>query len=135
MFHVPESGRMSPLDHPTLGTDASYGNNGAFRIMSPEHGWWLYLICSDGLEDDAVGELKDWEHVSVCARTQTGRSRPRIPSWREMCAVKDRCWDPEDVVVQFHPRRSEYVNLHPDVLHLWRWKKGEFPTPPKIAVG
>lgn len=44
------------------------------------------------------------------------------------------CWDAEDVVVQYHPRASEYVNLHPHELHQWRWKRGAFPTPPKIAI-
>jgi hypothetical protein len=51
-----------------------------------------------------------------------------------MCFVKRLCWDGEDVVVQFHPRESTYVNVHPNVLHLWRWRQGEFPTPPMAAV-
>ena len=36
--------------------------------------------------------------------------------------------------VQYHPRASEYVHLHPHGLHQWRWKRGAFPTPPKIAI-
>ena len=52
-----------------------------------------------------------------------------------MAYVKRICWDAEDVVVQFHPRESEYVNCHPNVLHLWRYKAAEFPTPPAILVG
>jgi hypothetical protein len=131
-FHVPERDRLTLQKSPVMGTDSSYGNNGAFWLPSPEPGWGLFLICSDGTDGDAVGELAVWEHVSVSARNT---KRTRIPSWKEMCHVKDLCWDEEDVVVQFHPRASEYVNAHPDVLHMWRWKGGEFPTPPPIAVG
>jgi hypothetical protein len=52
-----------------------------------------------------------------------------------MTFVKRLCWDGEDVVVQFHPRESEYVNCHPHVLHLWRHTTKAFPTPPAILVG
>lgn len=128
-FHVPEYQRIT--DGP-LASDRTYGCNGVFLIHSPAPGWDLFLICSDGTDPDALGDLADWEHVSVSARNKI---RTRIPTWEEMAAVKQRCWDEEDVVVEFHPRKSEYVNQHSHVLHLWRWKRGEFPTPPPIAVG
>ena len=104
-FHVPEAARLRTGP---LASDPSYGNNGAFVVPSCEPGWSLALIASDGA---------GWEHVSV--RATRGR-QSRIPKWIEMAQIKDRCWDPDDVVVQFHPRRSEYVNVHPHVLHLWR---------------
>lgn len=68
-----------------------------------------------------------WEHVSV--------SYPkRIPTWEEMCKVKDIFWHEEECAVQYHPPRSEYVNIHQYCLHLWR-KGGENPElPPKIFV-
>jgi hypothetical protein len=34
-----------------------------------------------------------------------------------MCYVKRLFWDADDVVMQLHPRESEYVNAHPHVLH------------------
>jgi len=52
-----------------------------------------------------------------------------------MSWVKMLCWDPEDVVMQLHPRQSEYVNNHPNVLHLWRPVNEAIPTPPAIYVG
>lgn len=61
--------------------------------------------------------------------------RMRTPSWKEMAYVKRLCWDSEDVVVQYHPRESEYVNYHPHVLHLWRYRLQDFPTPPAMLVG
>lgn len=59
----------------------------------------------------------------------------RTPNWKEMSYVKRLCWDEEDVVMQLHPRESEYVNCHPHVLHLWRPIDQEIPTPPAIFVG
>lgn len=134
-FRVPEGGRLSPADHALLGSTVEVaGQNGAFVVPSPEPGWLLFLICSDGIAEDAVGDLADWEHVSVSARSAT-RPLSRVPTWKEMCHVKRLCWDAEDVVVQYHPREADYINVHPHVLHLWRWRTGTFPTPPKTAVG
>ena len=101
------------------------GNNGWFHVESPEPGWRLALVCSDGLE---------WEHVSVHAYRHKG-GQLRTPTWREMVYVKGLCWDEEDVVMQLHPRASEYVNVHVHVLHLWRPLTGEIPTPPRDLVG
>lgn len=143
-FHVPELARNTT--HSTLGSTAANGNNGLFDIESPEPGWRLALICSDGSE---APEMLDWqwEHVSVHAyRARQGdvvgllgraESTPkqRTPTWKEMAYVKRLCWDDEDVVIQFHPRKSEYVNNHPHVLHLWRPTRAEIPTPPPELVG
>jgi hypothetical protein len=52
-----------------------------------------------------------------------------------MCYVKRLCWDAEDVVMQLHPRESEYVNQHPHTLHLWRPIDAVIPEPPSIFVG
>lgn len=69
----------------------------------------------------------DWEHLSV--------SLPdRCPTWEEMCFLKDLFWSPEDCVVQYHPPKSDYVNLAKNCLHLWRYR-GEMPRPPKNYVG
>lgn len=132
MFHVPEMNR--DYTHPRLRSDFTDGNNGAFHIESPEPGWQLFVIASDGSRAEAEGapEGKDWEHVSVHA-WRAGKQR--TPNWREMAFLKDLFWDAEDTVVQFHPPRSEYVNMHPYTLHLWRWKGGEFPRPHPTLVG
>lgn len=135
-FHVPELAR--DIEHPILGTTSADGNNGAFHLESPEPGWRLALICSDGTDPHAP-EGDGWEHVSVHAyRRVVAVSSPaqmRTPTWKEMSYVKRLCWDGEDVVMQLHPRESEYVNCHPHVLHLWRSRTREIPTPPSILVG
>lgn len=51
-----------------------------------------------------------------------------------MCKVKDLFWDEEDVVVQFHPRKSEYVDNHKYCLHLWRKAGVDIETPPLELV-
>lgn len=136
MMHVPELARNT--SHPQLGTTAADGNNGAFDLESTEPGWRLALICSDGSEAPEQADWQ-WEHVSVHVyrriRAVSSPVQMRTPTWKEMSYVKRLCWDAEDVVVQFHPRESEYVNCHPHVLHLWRHRTKEFPTPPAILVG
>src|SRR5262245_31666413 len=109
-----------------LASDATYGANGMFAaIGSPEPGWQLLLILSDE---------GGWEHVSVQAVNTKGKHR--IPTWKEMVYIKDLCWDAEDVVMELHPKHSQYVNFHPFVLHLWRPNDGrEIPTPPAEFVG
>lgn len=69
-----------------------------------------------------------WEHVSVSRKS-------RIPSWEDMCRVKTLFWGPEACVVQYHPPESEYVNNHPNCLHLWRPREATLPTPPSMLVG
>lgn len=131
-FHVPELARDTT--HPQLGSTSADGNNGSFLIESPEPGWQLALIASDSSDPDIPEAWQGWEHVSVHAYRNGGRSM-RTPTWREMAYVKDLCWDGEDVVMQLHPRKSEYVNNHPHVLHLWRPTHASIPTPPSILVG
>lgn len=54
-----------------------------------------------------------WEHLSVSTPSKT-------PSWDQMCMMKDVFFDDEEECVQYHPRKSEYVNAHPHCLHIWR---------------
>lgn len=122
MFHVPNKYRLRT--HPILGSDDNSGNNGAFTIIQ-----WdgsdrqLWIIASDE---------GGWEHVSI----HVSRNKQlRTPNWNEMCFIKNLFWDEEDVVIQYHPKKSEYVNNHPNTLHLWRQIGVEFPTPPMNYVG
>lgn len=77
-----------------------------------------------------------WEHVSVHVRYRNLNRRIifRTPSWDEMCRVKDAFFAPEETVVQYHPAKSDYVNLHPHVLHLWKPIDQDLPKPPIAAV-
>lgn len=70
----------------------------------------------------------EFEHVSVSLAH-------RCPTREEMCLVKNLFWDDGDTVVQYHPRKSEYVNHMKYCLHLWRWMNGDFPRPKSIEIG
>lgn len=69
-----------------------------------------------------------WDHVSVSHRA-------RVPIWEEMCWVKDLFWTPEECVVQYHPPKVDYINCHPNCLHLWKPQGIELPRPPSYMVG
>jgi len=129
MFHVPEQARNR--SHPQYGTTSASGNNGYFDLDSCEPGWRLAILCSDGSDPDVA---EKWEHVSIHAY-KNGGAKVRTPTWREMVYVKDLFWDGEDIVMQLHPRKSEYINNHPHVLHLWRPINEPIPTPPSLFVG
>lgn len=62
------------------------------------------------------GENEDgWEHVSV-----SPKHKYKIPTWDDMCVLKDIFFDDEDEVYQIHPKKSQYVNLSENCLHLWK---------------
>lgn len=71
-----------------------------------------------------------WEHVSMAPY-----DRRRVPTWDEMCRLKDMFFHDDEVVVQFHPAKSDYVNNLSNCLHLWRPLRATLPTPPSIMVG
>lgn len=71
-----------------------------------------------------------WEHVSIAPYR-----RSYTPSWDEMCKLKDMFFYDDEVVVQYHPAKSEYVNNVSNCLHLWRPLNDVLPTPPVIMVG
>jgi len=113
---VPEQYRV--LTGP-MGSDARFGNNGAFRVPLKTNKQTVNVIASDG---------EGWCHVSV------SRS-DRCPTWDEMCEVKDLFFGPDEWVVQFHPAASDYVNHHPYCLHMWQPIGAPLLKPPSWMVG
>ena len=108
-FHL-ERYRLTGMGEP--GT-----RHGAFRIPCGNNNF-LHVIVSDG---------PDWEHVSATTPF-------RCPTWAEMCRLKDLFWAENEVVMQLHPPKSDYVNLHPYCLHLWRPINDTIPLPPLAYV-
>lgn len=92
--------------HPAYGDYAYVRNGGGVRV-----------ICSARTEADG----KRWLHVS-CGH------RDRLPTWDELVTVKETFIGRERLAIQVIPRRSEHVNTHPNVLHLWSCLDGD-PTP------
>lgn len=75
------------------------------------NGWTGSVIW--GMEEDG------WEHVSV-----SPYDKKITPSWDDMCRLKDIFFKDEEVVIQIHPKKSEYINKVENCLHLWRPKTG-----------
>lgn len=72
-----------------------------------------------------------WEHVSI-------DGKKRMPTWEEMCELKDMFFNDDECCVQYHPPKSEYVNNIPYCLHIWKpieQYSGKFPMPPSMFVG
>lgn len=72
-----------------------------------------------------------WEHVSI-------DGKKRMPTWEEMCQLKDMFFDDTECCVEYHPPKSEYVNNVNYCLHIWKpieKYSGKLPIPPSIFVG
>lgn len=88
----------------------------------------LFSSGSEWVDDGMPGE--PWEHASISVSNES-----RIPSWEEMCHVKDLFWGDDEAVMQLHPPKVDYVNLHQHCLHLWKPTMSKIPLPPSICVG
>jgi hypothetical protein len=101
-------------------SNPAWGNNGVFLLPGPER-HKLYVIASDEM---------GWEHCSVSLA-----AKARIPLWSEMVYVKDLFWQEDEVVVQYHPAKADYINFQGSTLHLWKPIGSELPRPPHWMVG
>jgi hypothetical protein len=121
MFKVPEKYRLTTGE---LASDKSFGNNGAF-IIPMMHNLYAYCIASDG---------EGWQHVSIHLSTRTYDLK-RSPTWEEMCRIKELFWSDDDYAIQFHPKKSDYINNHKYCLHLWRPVNIEIQKPHYSLIG
>ncbi len=120
-LHTLDKYRLRDAERRVAGENGDAGC-GCFKVYI--NGRSFFVVVSDG---------GGWDHVSVSPCNQKRKS---CPTWEEMCAIKDMFFEPEERVVQYHPPKSEYINMHPYCLHLWRPNGGsELPYPPSIFVG
>lgn len=91
--------------------------NGMFRIKIKGEKYAIVASNGDG-----------WEHVSISHKN-------KIPSWKIMSTIKDMFFEDDEVVMQLHPKKEDYINMHPNCLHLWKPIGKEIPTPPTWMVG
>jgi hypothetical protein len=106
------------IPHPSTGYIAFGDRVGAFQVPCPtaKQARIFIIIAADGSDDVTEG----WEHVSVHGRKKhNGKTQMFTPSWEDMCFIKGLFWDAHEPVIQFHPPKSQYVNIHQHVLHLW----------------
>jgi len=99
-----------------FGSSPSDGMNGYFLI--PHKNRTLKVLVSDRL---------GWDHVSVSLHNRT-------PTWDEMCFVKNIFFDEEETVIQYHPKKSKYVNFCTHCLHMWRKQGVDYELPPDIML-
>jgi hypothetical protein len=97
---------------------------GAFSVLGP-CGRKLLVIADDGVAQEST---TGWEHVSVSIPGK------HPPNWQEMNWIKEQFWRDDETVLQFHPAKSDYVNIHPNCLHLWRVVAFDHPLPERLLV-
>lgn len=123
MKKINETIERARLKNGEMATTHRDGMNGIFFFSG------LRCMVSDGSDWDKTGlPGKPWEHISVSCVD-------RCPTWDEMCFVKNMFWDENEVVMQLHPAKSNYVNYMPFCLHLWKPLEVKIPTPPNACVG
>lgn len=95
-------------------------------------GWFqVTLPCGETCLVTADNDIfdKGWEHVSVSLDR-------RCLTWEEMCIIKDLCFYENEVAMQLHPAKENYINIASYCLHIWKPKKLDNPLPPKgLVVG
>lgn len=69
-----------------------------------------------------------WEHLTVSGKN-------KVPDWNVMCAVKDIFWEDEELCIQYHPKKSQYINNHENCLHIWRPLFTDLPEPDQFLIG
>jgi hypothetical protein len=92
-----------------------------FRADIHIGGWDGSLIVSHG---------GGWNHASV-----SPYAKRIIPSWSDMCALKEMIWNDDETVIQIHPPKDQYVNNVPNCLHLWECYYKPMVLPPSVFVG
>jgi hypothetical protein len=108
-----------------------HGLQGAFAIISPVDPERFLRIISSGPASmpsflKRASLDRGWEHVSISLVD-------RCPLWDEMAFVKDLFWREDELVVQFHPPKAEYINQHSFCLHLWK-SPNRIKLPPRDFV-
>lgn len=106
------------LQTPIKGAVLSQGDDGISMQVQGPRKTVLRIVASWG---------DGWDHVSVSLSSRT-------PRWEEMNFIKDLFFNNDETVMQLHPKKSEYINVHEFVLHMWRPHDAEILTPPLYMV-
>ena len=79
-------------------------------------GWGICYLPPEKKEIKVIFSFGDgWDHVSA--------------SYAHRCLTCEN-----EIVMQLHPAKKDYVNLHSYVLHLWKPQNVDIPIPDKIMV-
>lgn len=75
-----------------------------------------------GLSVEKEQDGRWWVHLSVS-------HRDRLPKWKEFVMVKEIFIGRDRPAVQVLPERAKWVNIHPNVLHLFSPLDNDLPLP------
>ena len=100
------------IDHPMYGKPEPGSIEGCFGIPYKHYQLFVISGCGEG-----------WDHISVSLKH-------RCPTWNEMKFIKNLFFEPDELVIQFHPPEKDYKNIGETVLHLWRPWDQEIKLPP-----
>jgi hypothetical protein len=125
------------LDRFRVSTSPPGKRYGAFQIPLKGSREILMVIADDGTGADGGPDevVTGWEHVSARVVVDPVFDINRVPTWYEMCYLKDLFWDEAEVVLQYHIDGKAKINVRASVLHLWRPCDGQFPLPDPGMVG
>lgn len=102
------------------------------RAYSSRQGLFVITDCCERLATGGIVEYLDeppdgsmvthwWLHVSFSRKD-------RIPTYEEMCEVKEIFVGAEKTAYHVFPPRSKHVNIHANCIHLWHCIDGD-PLP------
>jgi len=74
----------------------------------------LRVVLSAALEQDK----RRWLHISVS-------KREALPSWEDLKEVKSLFIGDDRTAIQVFPPKAQWVNIHPNTLHLWTCLDGD----------
>ena len=79
----------------------------------------FYIIPRNGVMLEIITSVQfGWEHLSMVIITPDLDTR--IPTYEEMVFAKGLFWEENEICIEVHPKKSEYVNINPDCLHIWK---------------
>ncbi len=74
-----------------------------------------------------------WDHIGAYVVYFDLRKKPyRIPTAEEMEFLKNAFFEQDEVVIEVHPKKEDYVNINEYMLHLWRPNREDLPLPPSV---
>ncbi|AIY85207.1 hypothetical protein U729_3168 (plasmid) [Clostridium baratii str. Sullivan] len=98
-----------------------------FGEIGDEYNGAFFLLIDDIETFVIAAKTDEWEHVSVSHKNVT-------PSWDTMCKIKDMFFEDNETVMQLHPPKEDYINIHEHCLHMWRPVKDKIKMPPDFMV-
>lgn len=61
-----------------------------------------------------------YEHISV-----SPTKKSKMPTWNDMAYLKDIFFEDEEEAYQIIPKKSQYVNIKENCLHIWKPMNGK----------